>query len=236
MTQQKEQLAMFDFQVVQPQDVKPEEYEAWAKAAESGSFFSEPGSYELEVTSIENKGTARTDSSWVRLQVTLTGITGQTIKQFINVPTVNVNFKKEDGSTTSFPYKLYKDFLTALGLDVTVGNVLTHSRSLYVKNKIIGMRIKAQLGYRNAYAKYEGKDESGNTQYSLVYEDKTVTDAETQKPLLWNSKDAVENHAKVDLGITKFDSFIQILQYEACPNPSQVSTLSGGSKKNVGNF
>lgn len=234
----KEQLEMFSFEVTEVQDVTKAEFEKFEKDAQGGNnFFSDPGSYELKIIEIDNKGPVKSDPTWIGLVIKMVGVNEEKITQYITVPTCNLNYITNAGKPTKFMYKKYKEFLIALGIDeVTQENVLTFAPKLFSEGLILDLSVQATLNYEGAYAKFNGKDGDVVT-YVLVHNNEVVTDATNEvegvnQPILFTTRDAAEAHA-VQMGISDFQAFISLVGWGDCPNPDQIPSGKKETKPKI---
>lgn len=194
------------------------EFEAKLNKSSTSFFIKDPGTYELRLDDIENRGIAN-DPNWIKLRFMFKTAKGGQYNEMLMLPIKRVNDFEYGAKKTLFPYRKVIEFLRAFGIVVeyntamsTIGTVLNNLEGL------INKKIKVEIGYKGAYVKFLGK-EGDDKQYVIVQQDKVLQDEDNQD-LIFPDFKAAENYAAgVKLNI---QSFPEILEFYAGEEASMV--------------
>ena len=129
-----------------------------------------PGKHEVTIQSSEFMGIVESDDTWARYRVIFEGAGGKTIRDTIMVPLKDItSFKKADGKTSNFPGRKCKQFLEAVGAEVTIKTLGDVLKTYFGKdNALVGLNLCVDVAYQGNHVKYLGKNAAGDMQLGLV--------------------------------------------------------------------
>ena len=157
-----------------------------------------PGTYQLNITKVEYQGSA-SDDRWGKFLLHLEGTGGKTIRSQIMVPFRDVAFLGKSGKNTGYPYSKFKNFMSALGIAVTVPTLETVLTEVFTNpdKTLVGRDISANIGYQGNYVGYMGKDEAGIKKYNITMKDGSVLSDASGKAMTFPEFEAALHHAEV---------------------------------------
>jgi hypothetical protein len=199
-----------DFQFV---DLGITEEEFQVQEAKMGTFepkFFDPGNYDLKILSATLEGMDQKDPTWARVTVEIGEVGGRKIKHFLKVPTRSVKY--DGGKQPLFFFKQFREFMAGIGEVVlcdekSLGKLLPK----YFKNleKLVGLPVNIDIGYRGAYIKYLAKDE-----WALC-----KRNGDTIVPQTFPNRDEAEIEA-IKLGL-KIEKYVNVIKFNECPQPAK---------------
>lgn len=189
----------------------------------SGGQYLRPGRHEVVITKVEYKGPA-TDPNWGKFTLTLTGTGDKTTRYFIMVPFRDVMYVGKSGKPTGLMYKKFKDFMGALGVNLTVDSLGAVLPTYFSRDgeALLGGKLAIELGYDGNYIKYAGKNEDGTKRYEIALKDGSVLlNKDTMQPVTFPDPAAAEAFAtSTQIIIQKFPDILEVAQPAGGPSLS----------------
>lgn len=182
--------------------------------AKRARFFDTPGQYDLEIVEAEYVGPAKNDSQWGNVKVVLKGAGDREVSDFILLPLAGDG--KYGPKRTTFPLRKLKQFTTAIGKPLMVDKTLPKQLESIFRptTKLVGKKVKADVGYTSGYIRYAGKTADGAKQYELVMKDGNVV-SEAGQPKRFPDVDAAKAYANDNK--IEFQKYIQVTTYHSAP-------------------
>lgn len=184
----------------------------------------EAGLHDVTIDSVEEKGAMKNDDSWFMYRVVYKGTGNRTISDLICVPTQDILYNGKPGLFQKVQ-RWFKQVLNETLTADNVGTVLTK----YLKDpkKLVGLNLKAKVGYNGWHAGYVSKDV-----FNLVNKKGEALGDEEGVALKFSSRNAAKEHA-VEAGIldsfNPFKDFPEVLLVEAPASPNDLTAFA--SKK-----
>lgn len=205
------------------------EAELQTKLAETSRFvnkYLDPGKHDVVLTAATYEGPGR-DPNWGNFKITMEGGGKRTTSAYLLVPVSDVEYTNPDtGKKTTFLYTKFRQFMGALGVNVTIENledVLNDNFSKPEKT-LVGRSVTIDLGYDGNFIKYMGKDEIGGKVYNIVMADKSTLADSRGKTLVFSDMDAAAAHAEANqIRIQRYSS---VLEYSI---PANLKKASGSN-------
>jgi hypothetical protein len=189
-------------------DITEEEFKAAEEKKTYTPKFFEPGNYKLKITAAEFNKISETDPTWFSVKITFSDASGRTIRHFLSVPTSKIRFNEGKSKYPTFMFSQFKQFMAALGEEVTVNKESLRAIPKYFKDcsVLVGKVVDVDIGYKGPYVKYISKDE-----YQIIERDGPMKEGDSIAT--FPTRDAAEAEAAArDLKITKF---VDILKFNA---------------------
>jgi hypothetical protein len=92
---------------------------SWEKATQQKARPLDPGNHTLKIQQIRNLGPDAIDPRWYNLSIDVVDEKGTRYGSYVKMPTVTPEYTNRDGKVSRFELVKFKEFATALGLDVT---------------------------------------------------------------------------------------------------------------------
>jgi hypothetical protein len=175
-------------------------------------FFDKPGQYDLEIVEAEYVGPSKKDGQWGNIRVVLKGAGDREVSDYILIPLAGDG--KYGANRTTFPMRKLKKFTTAIGKPLTVDKTLPKQLETIFRptTKLVGKKVKADVGYTSGYIRYAGKLEDGTKRYELVMKDGNVV-SEGGQPKHFPDVDAAKAYAATNK--IEFQKYIQVNEYHS---------------------
>lgn len=189
------------------------------KGDQKKSFF-KPGKHEVKIVGIEYKGAVESDATWHKYRILFEGTYNKEISDLMMVPTSNVILNTSKGEQSSYPYRKLKDFMTAVGVELSLtnlGEVL--SKAFGEKSNLVGKDLAIECAYDGIHVKFQGKDATGNNKYQLV----NKREEPLYDQVFADHKSANEFGKKEGLEV---EGFVDIMRYVASSTPNTASTTA----------
>lgn len=194
-------------------DIKNEEEFQEQAAKETGGKALQPGNYTLKIQNPDfhpNKETGsiycKGDPTWFNVKVELVAADGErSLRHWVQVPTQKVRFGQKG---TLFVFKKLKEFMAALGEDLTVDNLATVVPKYFNDPKALeGKEVDADVGYEGDYI-----EPAGNGQFRIVKGGEAYQeDGET---VTFPDRDAARNYAEA-IGIRNPATRTSVLEFKS---------------------
>lgn len=168
----------------------------------------EPGKYDVTIEEAEYMGETAKDPNWGKIGLTFKGTQERTILGMVLVPFRDIYY---GAKKTTFPFKQFKGFCTALGVEVKRENLESTLKQTFSRlDKLKGRAISIEIGYQKGYVKYAGKVNDAATYCLHTQDGNKVCDAEG-KVVVFPDRAAAINYA-TDNGIA-IDEYPRVLSY-----------------------
>lgn len=180
-----------------------------------------PGQYDVVVDQVL-AAKDPTDKNWRQIRVVYTA-GGKQVSDFIMFPiTKTTEFTGRSGKATSMPLIRLKNFMTALGLEVTGTNLKTLlSKTLSNPAQLVGKPLTVRIGYRKAHPKFV-RDASNNTSVQIELNDGSVLCDAGGAALNFGNVDALLAHAESNQ--IEIEQFPNITDYVKSAKPAAAAT------------
>lgn len=169
-----------------------------------------PGLYDLVISAVEYEGTDEYDENWGSFAITLTGTDEKTIRGWVRVPFKDVQKKTKNGKMSPYPYKVFKDFMVALGVadeDLTLAKLGGTLKKYFSKaDSLVGMNVAAQIGYNGRHLTFSGgKTQVANADGSILVDD-------DGQPLTFDEIEAAKEY--LEQRNVSYQAFPRVLGYK----------------------
>lgn len=207
--------------------IKTEE-ELQARIVEQGGGeqkYLRPGKHDVTISSVTYEGKAK-DDNWGKFLLTFAGLANKTTTTMLLVPLSDVEYRTADGKVTTFLYTKFRNFMTALGINVTVDTLEDVLNGNFAKPEktLVGRTVTIDLGYDGNHVKYIGKSEIGEKTYNITMRDGSTLSSGTGQTLTFSDYDSAMAHAETSqISIQKFPS---VLSFTPSANLKSVKTAS----------
>lgn len=209
------QMPKFDFSSCEI--TTDEQLDAELSKQNQRSKYFDPGKYDVTIDEVEYMGTTEKDPTWGKLSLTFKGAQERTIMGMILLPFNNIYY---GAKKTTFPFKKFSNFCSALGVQVKRENLESTLKSTFGQpDKLKGLALSIEVGYEKGYIKYAGKNTEGGTTYCVHTNDGNKVCSAEGTPLLFPDRAAALNYAK--------DNGIAVDEYPRVLNFSQAASGSG---------
>lgn len=180
-----------------------------------------PGLHEVTVGNVQFMGEG-SDSTWTKVSITLKGPGEKTIRDLLMIPHKDLMYKSPGKNPTMYPFKRLKDFILALGTEITPENAGTVLDLLFSKpTNLEGLNVKAKIGYKGTHVTYSGKDANGNAAYNVTLGNGSLLADTSGATLVFADRDSAAAHLNSQ-GVS-FVSFPEVLGYELSSTPNSIS-------------
>lgn len=180
---------------------------------QSGGKYLRPGRHEVAITKVEYTGPAK-DPNWGKFTLTLTGTGDKTTRYFLMVPFRDVMYVGKSGKPTGLMFKKFKDFMSALGVTISVDSLGTVLPTYFAQGgePLVGGKLAIELGYDGNYIKYAGKNEDGSKRYEIALKDGSVLlNKDTLQPVTFPDPASAEAYAtSSQIIIQKFPEILEV--------------------------
>lgn len=195
-----------------------------AETTSTGGKYFRPGKHTVKVTAAVYQGLAG-DDRWGKFLLTLSGVGEKTTTAQLIVPFKDVMYIAKSGKETLFMFKKIQNFMSALGVTLTVGN-LQDTLTQYFSNPaktLVGKELIINIGYAGNHIGYAGKNAvTGEVEFNIQMRDGSVVcDKSDLTPLLFSTRDAAMAQAE-QLAI-KIEEYSSVLNYEVSPTAKNLS-------------
>lgn len=177
-----------------------------------------PGKRELEVTEVRPIGPARSDKSWHNYLVMFRGVgkeEGKVITRFVLIPgTGKLTYTNKGGKESGWAFKGLRDFMAALGVDLTAENVKKVLPSYFSPrnlNALVGKRLMGEIGFRGTHAKYIATSEDSG--YIALVKDGDILMDTNGDAISFESYEEAESYAKEN-SINDYEAFPELISVE----------------------
>lgn len=197
------------------------DYAAQVTKTTSKSKVFAPGLHEVTISEVKDMGVS-SDATWTKIGLVLNGPGEKQIRSMVLVPHNDVTFKGTSGKPTLVPFKTLKNFVDALGTELTVENVGQVLPMLFNNSEIlVGLNLKIKVGYKGSHITYGGKDSTGTTQYNITLGNGTLMADAGAKTLTFANRDAAS--AYLTENSIDYAEFPSVLSYDKSETPNSLS-------------
>lgn len=137
-----------------------------------GKFLENPGTYDLTIVGASWRNPSEKDEAWTTLQLELQNVDGKSIRHFQMIPTECSNGFLFGADKKTFAYEGLVKFIRAFGISIEYENTMEVVAALFGNlDRLVGKTIRARVGYKGAYLKYQGKNIEGVASYQILKKD-----------------------------------------------------------------
>jgi hypothetical protein len=198
-----------------------------AETSTSGGKYFRPGKHTVKIAAAVYQGQAG-DDRWGKFLLTLNGVGEKTTTAQLIVPFKDVMYLAKSGKETIFMFKKIQNFMSGLGVNLTVGN-LQDTLTTYFTNpgkSLVGKELVIDIGYAGNHVAYAGKNTvTGDAEYQIKMRDGSVVlNSSDLTPLLFSTRDAAMAHAESQQ--IKIEEYSSVLNYEVSPT-AKLTAVAG---------
>jgi len=160
--------------------------------------FFKPGTHQVTIKSVVYQGTAN-DDRWGKFLLTLEGTNSKTMTDKILVPLQGPVFTSaKSGKNTGYPYKKFKNFMSALGIEISVPTLESAVIESFTSpdTVLVGRSVSANMGYDSNSIGYEGKDEAGIKLYNITMRDGSTLANAAGKTINFPEREVAKEYAE----------------------------------------
>lgn len=190
--------------------------------------FMDAGIYDdCEIVSVEIHTKPLKDPTWVNLKITMVKEGFHPKMMFMIVPTASIDMYAGKKDTADIMLSKLSNFFNAIGLKCDSKKDVIACIGKCFGDKIdalAGCKISITLGYRKkAHSKYIGKD----MLHLVDTAGNEVLNADGDAPLVFASREALQEHAFALFGPDNFAAFADIVSIKSPTMPNNLSGISG---------